>query len=110
MGDKEEYVDKRDGKTKERPVKLATWRATSHDEIAVKEIAELYGGTPAKWDDAPEGEQFEVITTAAAVDVLVPPDALGADYERWTAGGCVRRCTGVTATSIEGRGDDAQLV
>lgn len=85
---------------KGQPVKLTKFRFTSHDEVAIKEVAALYGGEPHQWADAPEGEQWEVETEASAIDVLVPPDPMSAFYERWSAAGVARRCTGQTCTMV----------
>jgi hypothetical protein len=83
------------GKT--RPEKLSTFRLTSADRRRIDQAAELFGGTVAEWD-APAGKQWEVVTTTDALDVIVPPSDLSFSqhYELWSAGGCQRRCDGVT--------------
>lgn len=75
---------------------LGTWRFTSQDHDAIREIAELYGGTPQRWDE-PKAlpNQMEVITEASTVRVLVTPGSLSQHYELWTEHGCQRRCDGV---------------
>jgi hypothetical protein len=90
-----EQVPTSNGRT--RPEKLGTFRFTSADQQAIDEIAGLLGGRVAPWQ-APAGPQFEVITEAAAIDVIVPPSAMAftQHYEVWSAGGCQRRCDGVT--------------
>ncbi len=82
---------------KMRPSKLDTFRLTSPDEqviIAAAAIPEL-GGEPRQWDNdgAPE---FEVVTNASVLDVLITPedDAFSQHYELWSGGGCQRRCDG----------------
>jgi hypothetical protein len=77
---------------------IPTWRITSHDEEAVGQVAAIYGGTPRPWKDAPTPGQFEVITEAAELRIVLPPDPLGNTpvYESWSAGGCQRRCDGLT--------------
>lgn len=95
---------------KGEPVKLLHWRITSYDPIALDELAALYGGTSRPWEGAPEEGQFELYTEASAIDVLIPPNPITAFYERWAAGGCQKRCDGVTATIAQGRGDAAEIV
>lgn len=93
----------RSGKT--APKSIPTWRATSHDERAIRELAEIYGGTPEPWTDAPTPGQWEVITESAELNVVLPPDPLGGTplYELWSGGGCRRRCDGVVCqTPIQG--------
>ncbi len=91
-----------------RPKAIETFRFTSSDRTAIEQVAAIYGGTPAPWTDAPTPGQWEVITTSSEIRVVLPPDPLGATplYEMWGAGGCVRRCDGltaqVTATGPEG--------
>src|SRR6202008_1563761 len=61
-------------------------------------VPDLYGGvvTPWKPPTADEG-QFEVVTTAKSLDILVPPGQPVTQWmEMWAAGGCARRCDGVT--------------
>lgn len=81
------------GKT--RPAKLDTFRLTSGDKVRIDQAAEMYGGTVAEWQ-APAGKQWEVVTQATALDVIVPPSdmAFSQHYEIWSAGGCQRRCDG----------------
>jgi hypothetical protein len=89
-------IQGRPGKT--RPAKLSTFRLTSQDETAVKAAAGLFGGIPQRWEGAPIGEQWEVITETATIPVVVPPAAtvFSQWYEAWAAGGCTRRCDGMT--------------
>lgn len=80
------------GKT--RPAKLGVFRFTSRDEAAIRAIAELYGGEPRQWVDAPTDDQWEVITTEREIGVTVPPgpQSVSQWMEMWSGGGCVRRC------------------
>ena len=80
-----------------RPVKLETFRLTSADQRRIEQAAELFGGAPVEWA-APAGRQWEVVTTTDALAVIVPPSemAFSQHYEMWSAGGCQRRCDGVT--------------
>lgn len=89
------------GKT--RPAKLDTFRLTSSDELRIKQAAARYGGTPQPWQ-APAGPQWEVVTGANALDVIVPPSdmAFSQHYEMWSAGGCQRRCDGVQESISDG--------
>jgi hypothetical protein len=78
-----------------RPSKLSTFRLTSGDRNRINQAADLYGGKPQEWD-APAGKQWEVITEAEALNVVVPPGdmAFSQFYELWSGGGCQRRCDG----------------
>lgn len=78
-----------------RPEKLTTFRLTSSDRVRIEQAAQLYGGSPAEWD-APAGKQWEVVTDADALNVIVPPSdmAFSQWYEQWSGGGCLRRCDG----------------
>lgn len=86
-----------------RPSTIETWRATSHDENAIREIAKIYGGTPRPWTDAPTAGQWEVVTESSTLDIVLPPNPLGEPpwetpiYELWSGGGCQRRCDGLAA-------------
>lgn len=86
-----------------RPEKLDTFRLTSTDRARIEAAARLWGGSPAPWD-APSGPQWEVVTGATSLDVIVPPAAMAFSqyYEAWSAGGCVRRCDGVTESISDG--------
>lgn len=80
---------------KSRPAKLDTFRLTSPDRLRIQQAAKRYGGTPAEWQ-APAGPQWEVVTEADALNVIVPPSdmAFSQFYELWSGGGCQRRCDG----------------
>lgn len=91
-----------------RPVAIGEFRFTSHDQAALDQIAAMYGGTVRPWSDPKAAEgQWEVITDAPHIRVILPPDALGGTpiYEMWGGGGCERRCDGVTCEITE-RGPD----
>lgn len=85
-------------KTKSAMESIDTFRFTSSNEIAIRNIALLYGGEAKPWHDdrANPPDQFEVITTANRIRVLLPPDCLSQHYEQWGGGGVVRRCDGET--------------
>lgn len=90
-------VPTKNGKT--RPQAIETFRFTSSDQTAVEQVAAIYGGTPRPWENAPTSGQWEVVTDASEVRIVLPPDPLGGTplYEQWSGGGCQRRCDGVTA-------------
>lgn len=85
------------GKT--RPAKLDTFRFTSPSRALIEAAAGLYGGTVAPWspNDNAAG-QWEVVSTASVVPILVPPDPVTQWFEHWSGGGCLRRCDGQTET------------
>lgn len=87
---------------------LSTFRFTSHDEEALHQIAALYQGEVKPWSDPKAAEgQFEIITEASEIRIVLPPDPLGGTpiYEQWGGGGCERRCDGLNA-EITTRGPD----
>jgi len=86
----------RNGKT--YPKAIDTFRFTSSDETAIRQVAELYGGQPSKWDDsnAAERNQWQVITNAREIEVWLPPGQMFKGYEHWQGGTCERRCDGET--------------
>jgi Recombination directionality factor-like len=80
---------------KGRPVTLKTFRFTSHDSVALGQIAAIYGGEVRSWDEpSSAGGQFEVITESDRIRVAVPPNALGDGpwMEMWSEAGMLRRC------------------
>lgn len=79
---------------KRRPSKLDTFRLTSRDPRVIEAAASEWGGDVAPWDDAPDGRQWQVVTSAVDLPCLVPPSdmAFSQSYEQWTAGGCRVRC------------------
>jgi hypothetical protein len=90
-----EQVPTNNGKT--RPKKLTKFRLTSRDQRIIEAVAQAYGGEVKPWT-APDGQQFEVFTDAAEMPVVVPPGEMAFSQwmELWSAGGCQRRCDGVT--------------
>ena len=89
-----EQVATSSGKT--RPGKLSTFRFTSPSESAIRAIAQLYGGEPKPWTDAPTGRQWELHAQASEIECHVLPEAMAFSqfYELWSGGGCTRRCDG----------------
>jgi len=103
-----EQRESRNGK--KYPVKLDTFRFTSTDWRLIQRAADLYGGKPSRWEDAPSWNkekqtgrrQFQVTVEADRILVSVPAQQqLTQSMEYWTAGGCQRRCNGVAMTSGE---------
>ena len=88
------------------PRKLSTFRFTSADRTLLDEIAASYGGDVTEWTGAPDEGYFQVTTEAKQLDVILLPRYSEIDgspsttysqwYEQWSAGGCKRRCDGIT--------------
>lgn len=80
------------------PVKSKTFILTSHSREYIAAAAELYGGRVEQW--TPQGQpvaQWRVITEATELRAILPAgDPLDQANEKWTGGGCERRCDGVT--------------
>lgn len=81
-----------------RPAKLDTLRFTSPRRELIERVAELYGGKAETWQPPKGNSQWQVITTATQVPVMVPPQdpAESQWLEMWSKGGCLRRCDGRT--------------
>jgi len=103
MGQRVDTGRVKNGRKVYRPEKLEVWRFTSTDWRLIKRAAELYGGEPSRWEEAPGWNtdkqsgvrQFQVTTDANDVPVMLPPEiALSQAMEAWTAGECLRRCDG----------------
>lgn len=101
----------KNGKKFDRPNAIDTFRFTSSDQEAIGQVAAIYGGTPRPWKGSPTPGQWEVITEAAEIAVVLPPDPLGGTplYEAWTGGGCSRRCDGVTCSIVQQGVDGPEL-
>ena len=85
-------------KTERAMKSLDTFRFTSLDKSAIEQIASIYGGEVKPWTPLrSKQEQWEVITTSNEIRVYLPPHSIDVWYEEWSAGGCQRRCNGVTA-------------
>lgn len=73
-----------------RPAKLAHFRLTSPSRDLMEAAATVYGGEARPWEG-----QWEVLTEADAIDVIIPPgQTISQWYELWSGGGCQRRCDG----------------
>ncbi len=79
---------------------ISNFRFTSLDRTAIDELAVLYGGTVSPWKGDKGVDQWEVITQANEIRVILPPSPLADTpvYEHWTKGGCQRRCDGTQCT------------
>ncbi|MBA4865970.1 hypothetical protein H1V43_32425 [Streptomyces sp. PSKA54] len=82
------------GKT--RPAKLNRFRLTSPSRELLQRVATQYGGAVAPWTPDGGAGQYEVITEATRMPILVPHQPVSQYYELWSGGGCQRRCDGVT--------------
>lgn len=79
------------------PVKGETFRLTSQAQNLIEAAAGIWGGEPRRWDGAPVGVQWELLTDAAELRVVVPPDRSFSQWmETWSGGGCQIRCDTVT--------------
>lgn len=79
------------GKT--RPGKLDRFRFTSPQRDLIESVASLYGGEARPWDNSGKPE-FEVITAATSIPVIVVKGGLSQWMETWSGGGCTHRCDG----------------
>jgi len=94
IGVQQDYV--KDGVTRRRPAKLDTFRLTSESRELVVAAAVAYGGTVVPWQNGDHAE-FEVVTAATTIDIVIPPgQPVSQWYELWSGGGCQRRCDGIT--------------
>lgn len=87
-------VSTKNGKT--APKKLDRFRFTSPRKNLLDTIATLYGGKVEAWQPPKGNQQWQVITNATEVPVIIPPQdpAESQWYEMWSKGGCLRRCDG----------------
>lgn len=78
------------------PTKLETFRLTSKSKDTIESAAAAYGGQVGTWN-GPDGQEYELVTDAKQLDVVVPPgNALSQWLEMWSGAGCQRRCDGQT--------------
>lgn len=85
---------------KGEPRKITNWRLTSKDRQRLDLAAAKWGGEVRAWDGH-EGE-FELYTKTNQLPItLVPGQPPTTWYELWSAGGCQRRCDGVSLNSEE---------
>jgi hypothetical protein len=91
---------------KGEPRKRDTFRFTSASKSLLESVAAKYGGQVEEWQGAPEEGYWQVATDASELDIVLPPVFAQSDgeptvpysqwLEMWSAGGCQRRCDGVT--------------
>lgn len=95
---------------KGQPQAISTFRFTSPHRDVMDQLAGHYGGTVKPWSDpkASVQGQFELITEAKTIRVLVPPGGLTLDYELWAGSGRTRQCDGITA-KVPTRSPDGEL-
>lgn len=80
---------------------LNTFRFTSPDKLVVDQLQALYGGKAQPWTEpkASPQNQFEVLTDASTIEVLLPMhDAYSQNYELWGGRGIELRCDGQRCT------------
>lgn len=81
---------------KGQPEKLDRFRLTSASKPLLEKVAELYGGTVKTWTPQGGAAQWEVITDAKRIPIMVPPQPVTQFLETWSGGGIVHRCDGET--------------
>lgn len=80
---------------KGQPKRLGTWRLTSPDRSLLDAAAAEYQGEVVAWPDAPDGDEWQLITMTDSLDIVVPPgQPLTQWNELWSGAGCQRRCDG----------------
>jgi len=77
-----------------RPAKLESLRFTSPNKELIDQVAAIYGGEARAWDNGGMPE-FEVLTPAKSVPIIVVKGGVSQWMETWSGGGCVHRCDGV---------------
>lgn len=83
----------RQGREYTRPAKLDRFRFTSPSQRLIEQIAEQYGGQARPWDNAGKSE-WEVLSDATAIPVIVVKGGFSQWHEAWTKAGCQHRCDG----------------
>lgn len=84
------------GKT--RPAKLEQFRLTAPSQGLIQAAAARYGGDVERWEPPGRPAEWQVVTPAASLEILVPPHPVQQWMELWSGAGCLRRCDGVTET------------
>lgn len=83
----------RDGREYTRPSKLSAFRFTSPSQRLIEQIAAKYGGTARPWDNDGKAE-WEVLSDATSIPVIVVKGGFSQWHEAWTKAGCQHRCDG----------------
>lgn len=81
---------------KKRPARLEQFRFTTPNEDLAVAVSTTYGGDVVRWTPDGRPAEWEVISPATSLTVLVPPNPVSQWYEMWSGQGCVRRCDGET--------------
>src|SRR5207342_1422597 len=81
---------------KGQPQKLDRFRITSYSKPLIEKVAGLYGGEVGPWTPPGGSSQWEVITDAARIPILVPPQPVTQFLETWSRAGIIHRCDGET--------------
>lgn len=91
---------------------IDTFRFTSPHQDVIEQLADMYGGTAEPWSDdrARIRDQFQVVTKTNQIPVYLPANGLSVYYEKWSGGGCERRCDGQSCEIVQSRGDDVDFV
>jgi hypothetical protein len=78
------------------PRRLTTFRLTSGNRKLLEAAAALYGGKVESWPEAPDEGYWQLRTTSAELDVLIPGahGSVTQGYELWKGGTLERRCDG----------------
>jgi hypothetical protein len=76
------------------PQKLDRFRVTSASKPLLEKVASLYGGEVQAWTPDGGSAQWEVVTDANRLPIMVPPQPVTQWHEAWRKSGCVHRCTG----------------
>lgn len=85
----------KNGKEYKRPQRLDTFRLTSQDRTSIERAAALYGGEMKEWKGGGGILQWEVVTQANSLRVIVQGHAsIAGAYEAWDGETLLRRCDG----------------
>lgn len=96
---------------KEYPSKIDTMRFTTHDQAALEQLATVVGGKVVAWTKGPRAGEYELISKTTSLRIALPTnvECLSQWYEKWTAGGCERRCDGVRFETSRPTPDGAEV-
>lgn len=78
------------------PQKLDRFRVTSQSKPLLEKISGLYGGEVKAWTPDGGAQQWEVVTNAKRLPIMVPPQPISQWHEAWRASGIAHRCDGRT--------------
>jgi hypothetical protein len=81
-----------------RPNRLDHPLLTSPDRELIEVVANAYGLTAERWSADDSQWQVELNKDDGELRILIPvtPEPVSQWWERWSGGGCMRRCDGVT--------------